>query len=53
MTCLRKPSEAAPRYGAPILLAMLIGIVAALAAAPIVITLLLIAGRGAFDWVKP
>lgn len=46
-------AEAAPRYGAPILFGMLVGIVAALAVAPVAITLLLIAGRGAFQWVSP
>lgn len=48
-----KRAEAAPRYGAPLLFAILIGIVTALAAAPVVITLMLIAGKGAFAWVKP
>ena len=46
-------SEPAPRYGAPLLVAGLIGLVVALAASPVILSLCLIAGRGAYAWVKP
>lgn len=48
-----KRTEPAPRYGAPLLFAGLIGLFVALAASPVILSLCLIAGRGAYAWVKP